>query len=163
MTDKIKRSLFKTFVNTTPLTTATYKLMGDGVTEAAIDYNPSLTTEQYITEDSGTTSLDAYAPSMAIDSTAKLGDEVFAFIDQLRKDRAIQAAANTDIVNVWLYETAIDLYDTVYPAEQQDVTVSINSFGGASNVANKISYALHYQGVPVPGTFNIVSRVFTAT
>jgi len=161
-TEKIKRSKFRTFLNTGVSPTVNYKLLGDGVTDASIDYNPSITTEQYITEDSATTSLDAYAPSMPIDATAKLGDEVFAFVDQLRKDRAIQAAANTDVVNVWLYEDALDLYGTVFPAEQQNVTVAINTFGGAANVANKINYTLHYQGDPVQGSFDIVSRTFTA-
>lgn len=161
MTSKIKRSQFRTFINTTPLATATYKLMGDGVTDASIDYNPSITTEQYITEDTATTSLDAYAPSMPIDATAKLGDEVFEYVDTLRKARSIQADANSNIVNVWVYETALDIYDTIYPAEQQAVTIAINNFGGAANVANKINYTLHYQGDPVVGTFDIVSRTFT--
>jgi hypothetical protein len=161
MTDKIKRSQFRTFINTGTALVSNYKLMGDGVTDASIDYNPSLTTEQYITEDSSTTSLDSYAPSMPIDATAKLGDEVFAYVDAMRKDRAIQAAANTDIINVWLYEIALDLYDTIFPAEQQNVTIAINNFGGAANVGNKINYTLHYQGDPVVGTFDIVSRVFT--
>lgn len=163
MTVKIKRSLFRTFMNTTPLTAATYKLIGDGVTDASIDYNPQITTEQYIHEDSANSSLDAYAPSMAIDATAKLGDEVFAFVDVLRKARAIQADANTDVVNVWLYEDAIDLYDTIYPAEQQLISIAVNNFGGAANVANKINYTMHYQGEPIPGTFDIVARTFTAS
>lgn len=162
-TSKIKRSKFRTFINITPKeVTADYKLMGDGVTDASVDYAPQLTTEQYITEDSGTTSLDSYTPTMPVDATAKLGDEVFGYVDSLRKDRAIQEDAITDIINVWLYEEAIDIYDTVFPAEQQVVTIGINNFGGAANQGNKINYTLHYQGDPVKGTFDIVSRTFTA-
>lgn len=163
MTSKIKRSKFRTFVNVTPAAEPSYRLMGDGVTDAAIDYSPQITTEQYITEDSGTNSLDAYAPTMPVDATAKLGDEVFAFVDALRKNRAIQDEALTDICNVWLYEDALDLYDTVFPAEQQAVVIAVNNFGGAANVANKINYTIHYQGDPVQGTFDIAARTFTAT
>lgn len=162
-TTKIARSNFMTFLDTTPSSSPTYELLGDGVTEAAINYNPSTSTEQYITENSGRTTLDSYAPTMPVDATAKLGDPIFAYIDGLRKDRAILDDPLTTLVNVWKYEDAIDLYDLVYPAEQQPVIVAINTFGGAANVPNRISFSLNYNGDPVVGTFNISTKVFTAT
>lgn len=163
VTPKIKRSKFKTFINTTPLAVATYELLGDGVTEAAIEYNPQVTTEQYIHEDSGTTSIDSYAPNMPVDASCKLGDPVFEYVDELRKARAVQADAQTDVVNVWLYEDSIDLYDEVFPAEKQAVSISINNFGGAANVANKINFTINYIGDPIVGTFDITDNTFTAS
>ena len=50
--EKLKRSLFATFINTTPGDdTATWARMGKGITSQNISYNPNVTTEQYIDED----------------------------------------------------------------------------------------------------------------
>jgi hypothetical protein len=161
MTTKIARSSFLTFLDVTPSTTPTYRLLGDGITDASINYNPTTSTEQYITEDSARTALDSYAPTMPVDATAKLGDPIFAFVDTLRKARAVLDAPTSTIVNVWKYEDAIDLYDLEYPAEQQSVIIAINTFGGAANVPNRISFSINYNGNPVAGSFNILTKTFT--
>lgn len=158
MTAKIKRSEFATFMNTTPSTTATYKLIGDGVKTSKINYNPKTTEETYIHQDSATISIDSYAPVMPIESTAKTGDDVFEYIDTLRKARAVLADAETDVVNVWLYETAT-LGE--YPAEKQSVSIQIDDFGGDGGAAATINYTVNYIGDAVLGTFNPTSKVFT--
>ena len=154
----IKRSQFKTFLNTTPSTTATYKLIGDGVTSGEISMNPKTTEEMYIHEDTGSTVVEGYAPTMAIEAVAKNGDYVFEFVDALRKARAILDDAKTDIVNVWLYETPTS---GEYPAEKQNVSIQIDSFGGDGGASNKINYTINYQGDATLGTFNPTSGVFT--
>jgi len=159
MADKIKRSEFKTFINTVPSGTADYALIGDGVTTGTINYNPETLTETYVHEESGTTTIERYAPTMPIEATAKSGDEAFEFIDTLRKSRATLDDAETDIINVWLYETAVS---GAYPAEQQNVSIQIDSFGGDGGAATKISYTLNFIGDPVPGMFNPTTGVFTA-
>ncbi len=158
MATKVKRSEIKTFMNTTPATTATYKLIGDGVTTGKINYNPKTTDETYITDDSATISIDSYAPTMPIEATAKNGDDVFEYVDGLRKARAVLADAETDIVNVWLYETAT-LGE--YPAEKQSCSVQIDDFGGDGGTAAKINYTINFMGGAVLGTFNPTSKAFT--
>jgi hypothetical protein len=157
---KIKRSEVKSFLNTTPLSTATYKLIGDGVTTGTINYNPKTSEETYIHEDSATIAVESYAPTMPIEATAKNGDYVFEFIDALRKSRAVLNNAETDIVNVWLYETG---GPTAYPAEKQTVSIQIDDFGGDGGVAAKINYTINFIGNPVLGTFNSGTSVFTAS
>ncbi|MBV5322618.1 MAG: hypothetical protein JZU60_02135 [Ilumatobacteraceae bacterium] len=156
---KIKRSEVKSFLNTTPSTTATYSLIGDGVTTGKINMNPKTTEETYIHEDSASISIDSYAPVMPIESTAKNGDPVFEYVDGLRKARAVLDDAETDVVNVWLYETATL---NEYPAEKQPVSIQIDDFGGDGGVAAKINYTLNYIGPSVLGTFNPTTKVFTA-
>jgi hypothetical protein len=158
MATKIKRSEFKSFMNTTPATTATYKLIGDGVTTATINYNPKTTEEQYISEDSASIYIDAYAPTMPVEMTAKNGDDVYEFVDGLRKARAILDDAETDIVNVWLYETAT-LGE--YPAEKQACSIAIDDFGGDGGASVKVNYTINFRGDPVLGTFNPTTKVFT--
>ena len=63
--EKIKRSLFATFINTTPDSESpTWAKMGKGITSQKISYNPNVTTEQYIDEDNAYSSVDSYAPSL---------------------------------------------------------------------------------------------------
>ena len=52
---KIKRSLLATFLNTGTSESPTWSLIGDGVTEQTINYNPQTTDETYINQDSGDT------------------------------------------------------------------------------------------------------------
>jgi hypothetical protein len=158
MTTKVKRSSVKTFLNTTPLSSATYSLIGDGVVAGKIAYNPKVTNETYINMDSATITVDSYAPKMPVEQTAKVGDAVFEFIDAIRIARAILQDAETDIVNVWAYKSG---GPTAYPAEKQTVSIQIDDFGGDGGNVTKISYTINYIGAPVAGTFNTTTSAFT--
>ena len=119
------------FLNTTPSTTATYGLIGDGVTELTLNYSPQTTTEQYINQDSGTTEVTGYQPTAPISMVAKKGDVIYEFIDNIRKSRAILDAANSDIImaDAWDVATAGDL--TTIPAEKQPVSIQIDNYDGS--------------------------------
>lgn len=156
----VKRSQFATYLNTVPAGPAAYELIGDGITTAAINYNPQTTEEVYIHQDSGSTSLESYKPNMPIEAEAKKGDAAFDFVDGLRKSRAVLSAAETDIVNVWLYETPTA---GAYPAEKQNVSISIDNFGGEGGKAAKVSYTISFLGNPVAGTFNPTTKAFVAS
>jgi len=160
MSDSIKRSQFKTFLNIVPGGVADYVLVGDGITTAAINYNAQTLEETYIHEDSGTTEIESYRPTMPIEATAKSGDEAFDFIDGLRKARATLGDAKSDVINVWLYEAPVS---GAYPAEKQDVSIQMETFGGDGGSSAKINYTLNYIGDPIPGTFNPTTAAFTAT
>ena len=147
-----------TFMNTTPLAAATYKLIGDGVTTGAIEYNPKTEEVTYIHEDSATISVESYAPTLPVEAIAVSGDEVFEFIDALRVARAVLDDAETDIVNVWAYESG---GPTAYPAEKQKVSIQIDEFGGDGGASVKINYTINFIGDPVPGTFNANTSAFT--
>lgn len=154
----IKRSLVKTFLNTGTTGTPIWSLIGDGVTSGQIAYNPKTLSEIYIHQDTGITQVESYAPTIAIEATAKNGDAVFEFIDALRKSRAVLDATNSEIVNVWMYETG---GPTAYPAEKQSVNIQIDTFGGDGGAAAKIGYTINYLGDPTTGTFNGSTLAFT--
>jgi hypothetical protein len=162
MATTIKRSQVQTFLNITPSTglgNEDYALIGDGVKTGKIDYKPKVTDETYISDDSATITVDSYAPTMPVSQIAKQGDEVFDFIDSLRIARAILGDAETDIVNVWLYETPDG---TLYPAEQQKVSIQIDSFGGDGGAAVSIEYTINFIGDPIVGKFDTADSSFTA-
>lgn len=137
---KIKRSEFATFINTTPGTTATYARMGKGITGQTVSYNPTVNTEQYINEDSGTSSIDAYAPSINTPQTCYAGEAVFEYIDGLRRKRAIGADAETDVVLVYIYAKS-GTEGNAYHAEKNKCTISIEEFGGDAGAPVSITYA----------------------
>jgi hypothetical protein len=160
MSTTVKRSEFKTFLNTGTLVTPVWSLIGDGVTAGSIAYNPQTAEEVYIHQDSGSTQIESYKPTMAIEATAKNGDAAFEFIDNLRKTRAVLSSAETEIVNVWLYETPTT---GAYPAEKQSVAIQIDEFGGEGGQSAKINYTINFLGDPVVGTFNPTTSAFVAS
>lgn len=157
---KIKRSQVMTFMNTTPSAAATYSLIGDGVTGGSIAYNPQVEEETYIHQDSATVTVESYSPKLSLEASAVAGDAVFEFIDSLRVARAVLASAQTDIVNVWAYETG---GPAAYPAEKQNVSIQIDEFGGEGGKSVKINYTVNFIGDPVVGTFNTSTKAFTAS
>jgi hypothetical protein len=161
MPGKIKRSLFAIFMNTTPSTeTATYALMGQGITSQKVDYGPETSDETYVSEDSGTTDVESYKPKISTQQTAIQGDSVFDFVDGLRQKRAVLGDARTDIVMVNLYGTATT---GAYPAEKNTVSIQIDDFGGDGGKSVEINYTVNMVGNPVKGTFNPTTKTFTAS
>ena len=158
MESSVKRSNFKTFMNTTPDSTATYSLVGDGITAATVNYNPQTLEETYIHQDSGSVEVESYRPTLPIEAIAKAGDDVFDFVDELRQARAVLDDAKTDVVLVYLYETAVS---GEYPAEKQTVSIQIDDFGGDGGGSAKINYTINFIGDPVKGTFNPSTLAFT--
>lgn len=157
---KIKRSKVMTFLNTTPSSTATYALLGEGITSGSISYNPQVEEETYIHQDNAHTSVESYAPKFPVESSAVKDDAAFEFIDSLRIARAVLEDAETDIVNVWAYESG---GPSAYPAEKQNVSIQIDEFGGDGGTSVKINYTINYLGDPIPGTFDATTKVFTAS
>ncbi len=160
MSTKIKSSQVKTFLNTTPSTTATYDLIGDGVPSLETDYSPKTTEETYVHETTASISVDSYAPKISVEMTAKLGDAAFAFVDSLRQTLAVQGDAETDIVDVWLYETPTL---GAYPAAKQPVAIQIDSMTREGGTPIKIKYTINYIGDQILGTFNPTTGTFTAS
>jgi hypothetical protein len=154
---KVKRSEFRSFIDVDP-GYQDWALIGEGVTTAEIAYNPEVSQEAYIHQDAGTAEVERYAPTQAIEATAINGDDVFEYVDGLRKAQAVLDEAHTQIVNVWMYE---DDTDGAYPAQLQDVTVAVETFGGEGGQSNKINYTIYYRGDPVDGTFNPTTLTFT--
>jgi hypothetical protein len=148
---KIKRSQFRSFLNTGTVEDPVWSLVGDGVTTGAISYNPKTEEETYIHEDSATITVQSYAPTMPVEASAIKGDTAYEYIDGLRKSRAVLSLAEAEVVNVWLYKEA---YGGYYPAERQKVSLQVDEFGGEGGQAAKMNYVINYVGEPVKGRYN---------
>ncbi len=153
-----KRSAFKMFINTTPAADATYAIIGPGVTELSIAYNPQTSTEQYIHEDTATTELTGYQPNAPVTAQVVKGDPAFEYINNMRKNLPIGSDAHTDVVLVDIFGNQSG---GAYEATKQPVSIQIDSYGGAASDPLSIGYTINWRGNGIPGTFNPETRTFT--
>lgn len=162
--EKIKRSLFAAFMNTTPgEETATWARMGKGITSLTVSYNPNVTTEQYIDEDNGYNSVDSYAPSIDGSHTCYKGEPVFEYLDGLRKRRALGADVETDILLVYLYDATGADSGKTYSAEKNKACIQFGDFGGDAGGQILLNYTIGMNGDPEIGTVTIADGKPTFT
>ena len=155
---KIKRSQLAMFLNTGTKETPEWSLIGEGVTEQTINYNPQTSDEVYVHQDSGTTDVESYKPNIPTPMTAYAGDEVFEFVDDIRKNRKVLADARSEICIVYLYDTPVD---DAYPAEMNDCSIQVDDFGGPGGESAKLNFTINLIGDPVVGTFDPTTKTFT--
>lgn len=157
---KIKRSQFAVFLNTAPgAATPKWALVGDGVTEMSIAYNPQTSEVIYIHQNSGVTDVESYKPTIETPMTAMAGDEVFEFVDAIRVGRKVLSDCVTECLLVYLYKSE---GDSGYPAEKNACAIQIDEFGGAGGESTKLNFTLNLQGDAVQGTFDPAAKTFTA-
>ncbi|MEF9968976.1 MAG: hypothetical protein RSD01_04270 [Ruthenibacterium sp.] len=158
---KIKRSKLAVFLNTgTTAGKEEWSLVGDGVTEMSIAYNPQTSEVTYINQNSGVTDVESYKPTIATPMTALAGDAVFEFVDSMRMGRKVLSDCMTECLLVYLYKDAVA---GGYPAEKNACAIQIDDFGGAGGESAKLNFTLNLQGDAVVGKFDPVTKAFTAT
>lgn len=159
---KQKRSTIAHFINSTPdETAATYELLGVGIMSLEMSYNPNVVSETPIHQDTASTSVESYAPTIPLEQYIEPGDDAFDYIDSLRQaGPATFGDAETDIVEVRKYETP-DTPGTTYPATQWPCCIAIDKIGGDGGGSGKIGFTVHINGDPVDGTFNVNTLAFT--
>lgn len=146
--EKIKRSQFLTFIDTTPASTATWAVLGIGVNEYATSYNPQVDTEKWIVEDNARNDHTSNQKQGSVTQKCYKNDAEFAFI-----------AAGRDQLN---YKTHILDVDTwsgdvgSYAAKMSDAIIAVTSYSG-----EEIQYDIYYDGDPVEGTVSISDGVPT--
>lgn len=158
MSGKIKRSQVAIFLNTGTSASPTWSLIGEGVTEQTIAYNPQTSDETYVHQDSGTTDIESYKPTIPTPMTAIKGDEVFDFVDEIRKKRKVLADARSEVCIVYLYETP---ESGSYEAERNTCSLQVDDFGGPGGESAKLNFTINLIGDPVLGTFNPSTKAFT--
>ena len=154
----VKRSLMRHFLNIGTAETPNWALIGNGVSELTVSYNPQTEDHAYIHEDTPTTDLDSYKPSFPVSMVAKKGGPVFDYVDEKRIARAVGENAKTEVLTVYLYK---DASTGAYPAEKSNCTVQIDDFGGEGAKTATINYTVSMNGDPVQGTFNPQTKTFT--
>lgn len=157
---KKKSSLMAYFINTGTVLAPVWAPLGKGVNKLDMSYNPQVTTETYINEDNATTSVDSYQLSAALDVTLwdSTSAPAHAYLEGLRKDRAVGADAETEILELDL-STA-----SPYTAQKSSAVVAIDTFSLEGGKPQQLSCTVYENGNPVNGTAVITAGapVFTA-
>lgn len=152
---KKKSSLMAYFINTGTVALPVWAPLGKGVTSMPLAYNPQKSTETYIHEDNATTSLDSYQVTAALDITLwdSTSAPAHAYLENMRKNRAVGADAETQILEVDLSTTS------PYDAELNDAVVSVDTFTVEGGKPQQLSVTIDYNGDPTKGTAVVADGV----
>ena len=138
---KMDRDEFLTYLDTTPASTSTFAVLGVGITDYGISYNPQVDQEKWIIEKNARNIHRSNQKQGSVSQTIYKGDPCFEFIKGAR-----------DKTNYKTKILDIDMFDgegSTYPAKLSDGLIAITQFMNEDAV---IEYDLYYQGDAVEGT-----------
>ena len=150
---KINRSQFLTYLNTTPsATNPKWDVVGVGVNEMGISYNPQVDTEKWIIEDNARNDHTSNQKQASVTQKCYKGDPVFEFIN-----------AGRDQLNYKSQVLDIDRWNgtgTTYPAKLNNVIITVTSYMGENA---EIEYDIYYDGDATEGTVTFTGSTPTFT
>ncbi len=149
--EKIKRSQFITWLDTTPSASAsTWALLGIGVNEYAVSYNPQVDTEKWIVEDNARNDHTSNQKQGSVTQKCYKNDPEFAFISAGRD----QLNYKTKVLDVDTWNGTVGNY----PAKLSNAIIAVTSYSG-----EQIEYDIYYDGDATEGTVSIAGGVPTFT
>ena len=146
---KVNRSQFLTFLDTTPTgSTPTWAVLGVGITDYGISYNPQVESEKWIIEDNARTDHQSNQKQSSVSQKIYKNDPCFEFVQ-----------AGRDVLNYKTHILDIDSWNGnggTYPAKMSDGIITITQFMSEDAV---IEYDMYYDGDAVEGTVTITNGV----
>lgn len=146
---KVNRSQFLTFLDTTPTgSTPTWAVLGVGITDYGISYNPQVESEKWIIEDNARTDHQSNQKQSSVSQKIYKNDPCFEFVQ-----------AGRDVLNYKTHILDIDSWNGnggTYPAKMSDGIITITQFMNEDAV---IEYDMYYDGDAVEGTVTITNGV----
>ena len=153
--EKIKRSQFLTFLDTTPTGNSnTWAVVGVGIDEYSVSFNPQVDTEKWIIEDNARNDHASNQKQGSVTQKCYKNDPAFEFVAAGRD----QLNYKTHILDIDTWNGTGNGSSATFPAKMSDGLVAVTSYSGA-----EINYDLYYDGDPVEGTVTIANGVPTFT
>lgn len=146
--EKLKRSQFVKYLDTTPSSTATWKVIGIGVSEASVEYSPNVETEQWIIEDTSRSDHTSNQKQLSITQRCYKNDPEFEFINGCRDK--LNCVSHILEVDTW------NTYSGGYRAKKSDCLITVTSYSG-----EEIEYDIYFNGDPIEGKVTISDNVPT--
>ena len=151
--EKVNRSQFLTYLDTTPSsTTPTWNILGVGITDYSISYNPQVDTEKWIIEDNARTDHTSNQKQSSVEQKIYKNDPCFEF-----------ASNGRDKLNYKTHILDIDRWNgtgSSYPAKMSDGVLVVTETMGETAT---LSYDLYYDGDVTEGTVTFTGNVPTFT
>lgn len=148
--EKIKRSQYQKFLDITPSSSASWKVIGIGVSEASVDFGAQVDTEKWIIEDTARNDHTSNQKQLSVTQKCYKNDPEFEFINSGR-----------DKLNYTSHILEVDTWNGnvgSYPAKKSDCLITVNSYSG-----EEIEYTIYFNGDPTDGTASISDGVPTFT
>lgn len=149
---KVDRSQWLTYLDTSPSeSTPNWAVLGVGITEFAIAYNPQVDTEKWIIEDNARNDHTSNQKQGSVSQKIYKGDPCFEF-----------AHKGCDKLNYTTHILEIDRWNSTdgekYPAKMSDGIITITQKGGDNAV---LEYDLYFNGEPTEGEVTFAGDVPT--
>lgn len=142
-----------TFLDTTPnALTMNLEVLGIGVTNYGISYNPQVEQEKWIIEKNSRNIHESNKKQGSVSQTAYKGDPIFEFV-----------ANGRDVLNYKTHIVDVDIFageNGVYPAKMTDGIITITQFMNENAV---VEYDLYYDGDPIVGEVTFDASTGKAT
>lgn len=140
--EKMKRSEFVTYLDTTPNSDATYEILGVGITDMAISYNPSVDSEKWIIEDTARHVHSGNEKQTSVTQSIYKDDPCYEFVEK----GLDKLNYNTKILDI---NRAKQISEGKFAAKLSDGKIAITSYMGEDAT---IEYDLYYEGDAVEGS-----------
>jgi len=148
--EKIKRSQYQKFLDITPTSTASWKVIGIGISEASVEFNPQVDTEQWIIEDNARNDHTSNQKQLSVTQKCYKNDPEFEFIEEGR-----------DKLNYTSHVLEVDTWNgtnSTYPAKKSDCLITVTSYSG-----EEIEYTIYFNGDPTVGSVTMTDGEPTFT
>ena len=143
---KVDRDEFLTYLDTTPsANTETWAILGVGITDYGISYNPQIDSEKWIIEKNARQTHSSNEKQGSVSQQIYKGDPCFEFVAQGRD----KLNYKTHILDIDRWNGTGSGTSAVYPAKKSDGIIGITQWMNEDAV---IEYDLYYDGDPVVGT-----------
>ena len=148
--EKLTREQFAWFLDVTPKSeTPTWELIGYGITEAGIEYNPQVETEKYIIHKNATSSHESNQKQSSITQKCHKGEPIFEYMNKLRDKTGDAVKGKILEVDMW-NGSGNDAVQ--YPAKMTEIITPVTSFLGETA---EIGYDIYFNGDPKEGVVTI--------
>lgn len=152
--EKIERDQVATLLDVTPdAETMSLKLLGIGITDYGIDYNPQVDSEKWVIERNARSDHSSNQKQGSVSQKCYKNDPCFEFVEKGR-DKLNYSTHIVD-VDIWKGTT-----EGVYPAKLSDGKVIVTKY---MNDGAVIEYDLYYDGDPIEGSITVANGVATFT
>lgn len=147
--EKLDRDQFVTFLDTTPTeTNPTFAILGIGITDYGISYNPQVDQEKWIIEKNARNIHRSNQKQGSVSQKCYKGDPLFEFV-QAGRD---QLNYKTNILDIDRWNGT----NGTYPAKLSEGKIAITQFMNENAV---IEYDLYYEGDVKTGTVTITDGI----
>lgn len=155
--EKLTRDQFAFYLDVTPKAeNPTWKLLGFGITEGAINYNPQISTEKWIINKNATSEHESNQKQSDMTQKCYKNEPCFEYLDSLRDKVGSDVRGHILEVDIWKGKETDGVVK--YPTKYSNCITPVTSFLGANA---EIGFAIHYNGDPIEGSISIADSVPT--